>query len=57
MDGLAAGASTFCFAVLAIMGYWIFRHESIYHVLPASAIDLALVAVALAGACSQARGA
>jgi len=24
VDGLAAGASTFCFAVLAIMGYWIF---------------------------------
>jgi phospho-N-acetylmuramoyl-pentapeptide-transferase len=51
LDGLAAGASTFCFAVLAIMGYWIFRHVSIYHVLPASAIDLSLVAVALAGAC------
>ncbi len=51
VDGLAAGTSTFCFAVLAIMGYWIFRHQSIYHVLPASAIDLALVAVALAGAC------
>jgi phospho-N-acetylmuramoyl-pentapeptide-transferase len=52
VDGLAAGTSTFCFAVLAIMGYWIFRHVTIYHVLPASAIDLALVAVALAGACS-----
>ena len=51
VDGLAAGASTFCFAVLAIMGYWIFRHVSIYHVLPASAIDLALVAMALAGSC------
>ena len=51
LDGLAAGSSTFCFAVLAIMGYWIFRHVAIYHVLPASAIDLALVAVALAGAC------
>jgi phospho-N-acetylmuramoyl-pentapeptide-transferase len=51
VDGLAAGSSTFCFAVLAIIGYWIFRHFSIYHVLPASAIDLALVAVALAGAC------
>ena len=45
------GAGTFCFAVLSIMGYWIFRHFTIYHVLPASAIDLALVAVALAGAC------
>ncbi len=51
VDGLAAGSGTFCFAVLSIMGYWIFRHYSIYHVLPASAIDLALVAVALAGAC------
>jgi phospho-N-acetylmuramoyl-pentapeptide-transferase len=51
LDGLAAGSSTFCFAVLAIMGYWIFRHVSIYHVLPASAIDLALASVALAGAC------
>ncbi len=51
LDGLAAGSGTFCFFVLSIMGYWIFRHESIYHVLPASAIDLALVSVALAGAC------
>jgi phospho-N-acetylmuramoyl-pentapeptide-transferase len=51
VDGLAAGAGTFCFAVLSIMGYWIFRHFAIYHVLPASAIDLALVSVALAGAC------
>jgi phospho-N-acetylmuramoyl-pentapeptide-transferase len=51
LDGLAAGSSTFCFAVLAIMGYWIFRHRSIFHMLPASAIDLALAAVALAGAC------
>ena len=51
VDGLAAGAGTFCFAVLSIMGYWIFRHVAIYHVLPASAIDLSLVAVALAGAC------
>jgi len=52
VDGLAAGSSTFCFAVLSIMGYWIFRHFSIYHVLPAHAIDLAVVSVALAGACT-----
>jgi len=51
LDGLAAGSATFCFAVLAVMGYWIFRHEAIFHVLPASAIDLALASVALAGAC------
>lgn len=51
LDGLAAGSSTFCFSVLAILGYWIFRHEHIFHVLPAHAIDLALTSVALAGAC------
>ncbi len=51
LDGLAAGSATMCFAVLGIMGYWIFRHLSIYHVLPASALDLALASVALAGSC------
>ena len=51
LDGLAAGSSTFCFSVLAILGYWIFRHRGIFHVLPAYAIDLALTSVALGGAC------
>jgi phospho-N-acetylmuramoyl-pentapeptide-transferase len=51
LDGLAAGSSAFCFAVLAIMGYWIFRHVAIYGVLSASALDLALCSVAMAGAC------
>lgn len=51
LDGLAAGSSTFCFAVLAILGYWIFRHRGIFHLLPPYAIDLALTAVALGGAC------
>jgi phospho-N-acetylmuramoyl-pentapeptide-transferase len=51
LDGLAAGSATLGFAVLAIMGYWIFRHFAIYHVLPASALDLAMASVALAGAC------
>jgi phospho-N-acetylmuramoyl-pentapeptide-transferase len=51
LDGLASGSATFCFAVLGIMGYWIFRHQRIFHVLPASAVDLALVSVALGGAC------
>ncbi len=51
LDGLAAGSSTFCFAVLAILGYWIFRHRAIFHLLPAYGIDLALTAVALGGAC------
>ena len=52
LDGLAAGSATFCFVVLAIMGYWIFRHFSIYHVPKPAAIDLALIAVALAGGCT-----
>jgi phospho-N-acetylmuramoyl-pentapeptide-transferase len=49
LDGLAAGAGTFCFGVLSIIGYWQFRHFSIYRI--HSALDLALVAVALVGAC------
>ncbi len=49
VDGLAAGAGTFCFAVLGIIGYWEFRHPHLYHV--AGAIDLAVVAVALVGGC------
>jgi phospho-N-acetylmuramoyl-pentapeptide-transferase len=49
LDGLAAGSSTFCFACLAVIGYWQYRHFAIYHV--HDALDLALAAVALAGAC------
>jgi phospho-N-acetylmuramoyl-pentapeptide-transferase len=51
LDGLAAGSSTFCFAVLAIMGYWESRHPGIYHLPVASALGLAICAVALAGSC------
>ena len=49
LDGLAAGSATFCFACLAIIGYWQYRHFTIYHV--GDALDLALASVALAGAC------
>ena len=49
LDGLAAGSSAFAFSCLSIIGYWQFRHFSIYHV--AHAIDLALVAVSMCGAC------
>lgn len=49
LDGLAAGAGTFCFGVLSIIGYWQFRHFAIYHL--HSALDLALVAVGLVGGC------
>ena len=49
LDGLAAGAATFDFGVLSIIGYWQFRHFSIYHL--HAALDLGLVAVALVGGC------
>jgi phospho-N-acetylmuramoyl-pentapeptide-transferase len=49
LDGLAAGSATFCFGVLAIIGYWQFRHFDIYHL--HASLDLGLVAVALVGAC------
>ncbi|HET9091171.1 MAG TPA: phospho-N-acetylmuramoyl-pentapeptide-transferase [Acidimicrobiales bacterium] len=49
LDGLAAGSSAFAFSCLALIGYWQFRHFGIYHV--SHAIDLALVAVSMAGAC------
>lgn len=49
LDGLAAGSGTFCFGVLAIIGYWQFRHFAIYHL--HASLDLGLVAVGLVGAC------
>jgi phospho-N-acetylmuramoyl-pentapeptide-transferase len=49
LDGLAAGSATFCFGVLSIIGYWQFRHYSIYRL--HSSLDLGLVAVGLVGAC------
>jgi phospho-N-acetylmuramoyl-pentapeptide-transferase len=51
LDGLASGSATFCFAVLAIIGYWVFRHPRIFAVVPADAINMALVAAAMAGGC------
>ena len=50
LDGLAAGSSTFCFACLAIIGYWQFRHFAIYRV-PATPSTWPWPSVALAGAC------
>jgi phospho-N-acetylmuramoyl-pentapeptide-transferase len=53
LDGLAAGSSTFCFSVLAVIGYWQFRHFPTYQVggQVQTALDLGLVAVALVGGC------
>jgi phospho-N-acetylmuramoyl-pentapeptide-transferase len=50
MDGLAAGSATLAFAAFTIIGFWQFRHASVYHLRPAAAIDLAVVAAAMMGA-------
>ncbi len=49
LDGLAAGSSSFAAVGFALIGYWEYRHYSIYMVRPA--LDLALAAIALGGAC------
>ncbi|HWD24396.1 MAG TPA: phospho-N-acetylmuramoyl-pentapeptide-transferase [Acidimicrobiales bacterium] len=49
LDGLAAGSSAFAATGFALIGYWEYRHFSIYKVGPA--LDLALAAIALGGAC------
>ncbi len=51
MDGLAAGSATLAFAAFTIIGFWQLRHVGVYHVQAASAIDLAVVAAAMMGAC------
>ena len=51
-DGLAAGSAAMVFAAFVIIAFWQFRHPGIYHVLPAAALDLAVVAAAMFGACA-----
>jgi len=49
LDGLAAGSAAFVCGFLALVGFVQYRHPSIYMV--HSALDLALVAVSMGGAC------
>jgi phospho-N-acetylmuramoyl-pentapeptide-transferase len=51
MDGLAAGSAAMVFAAFVIIAFWQFRHPGVYHVLPAGALDLAIVSAAMMGAC------
>ena len=51
MDGLAAGSATLVFLAFTIVCFWQFRHFDVYMIEPASAVDLAVVSAALAGAC------
>ena len=49
LDGLAAGSATFGYGAFALIAYVAFRNPDIYHVI--NPLDLAVVAVAFAGAC------
>jgi phospho-N-acetylmuramoyl-pentapeptide-transferase len=49
LDGLAAGSAVFVCACLALVGFVQYRHPGIYAV--HSALDLALVAMSMGGAC------
>ena len=53
LDGLAAGSSAFAFAALVIIGFFQFRHASLYHFTHAAhPLDLALIAAGMVGACA-----
>ena len=49
LDGLAAGAGTFCFGAYTVIAFWQFRYPDTYDI--AHALDLAVVAAAMAGGC------
>jgi phospho-N-acetylmuramoyl-pentapeptide-transferase len=55
LDGLAAGSSTFVFGAFMIIAFTEFRHPLIYGLRPAQtaqALDMAIVAAAMFGACA-----
>jgi phospho-N-acetylmuramoyl-pentapeptide-transferase len=52
LDGLAAGSSAVTFGAFMVICFTEFRHPEIYGVLPAQALDLAIVAAAMVGACA-----
>jgi phospho-N-acetylmuramoyl-pentapeptide-transferase len=51
LDGLAAGSSGVVCTCVALIGYWQSRHFSIYEIKQGHAIDLAIAAISMAGAC------
>ena len=52
LDGLATGSSALTFIAFMIIAFTEFRHPDIYGVLPAQALDQAVVAAAMFGACA-----
>ncbi len=49
LDGLAAGSATYAFMAYVLVAFWAFRHPDVY--LVPQALDLAIVASAMAGGC------
>jgi phospho-N-acetylmuramoyl-pentapeptide-transferase len=52
LDGLAAGSSALTFAAFMIIAFTEFRHPDIYNVSAAQALDQAIIAAAMFGACA-----
>jgi phospho-N-acetylmuramoyl-pentapeptide-transferase len=52
LDGLASGSSAFTFAAFMIIAFTEFRHPDIYAVTAAQALDQAIIAAAMFGACA-----
>jgi phospho-N-acetylmuramoyl-pentapeptide-transferase len=52
LDGLAAGSAALTFSAFVIITFTEFRHPEIYGILPAQALDMAIVAAAFVGACA-----
>jgi len=52
LDGLASGSAAFVSAAFVIIAFWQVRHEAIYGLRPAEALDLAVIAASLLGACA-----
>jgi len=50
LDGLAAGSAIFGFSCLTVIGFWAFRNVDTYQI--NHALDLAVVAAAMVGACA-----
>jgi len=52
LDGLAAGSAVLVFAAFVVIAFWQFRHPEVYGIGTAQAVDMAVVAAAMAGACA-----
>jgi phospho-N-acetylmuramoyl-pentapeptide-transferase len=49
LDGLVGGSATLGFAAFTVIGFWAFRNPELYGI--SHALDLAVIAVAMLGAC------